>query len=168
MRSSSYFKTISQILIFAMLHLCWITSFGYAEMIPTESTIEQPFQDGTDRQRILDLMKRQEVMDELENYGISQMEAAARINSLSDEEITHIAGRLDGLPTGGTHISFEEHDNSGSGAVLAIIGILVLVGLLIYWLFSRNKAEVDSPSSKEGTVSVPFEEDCDPEIDSCI
>jgi len=42
MRLSRHFKTISQILIFAMLHLCWLTSYGYAEMIPTESSIEKP------------------------------------------------------------------------------------------------------------------------------
>ena len=97
MRSSSYFKTISQILILAMLHLCWLTSYGYAEVIPTESAAQS--QD--DRQRLLDLLDRQEVVDELEKYGISKVEAVTRINSLMDEEVTQIAGKLDELPPGG-------------------------------------------------------------------
>ncbi len=101
MCSSCHFKIISRILIFAMLHLCWLNSYGYAEMVPMESSFEQPSQDETDRQRILDLMNRREVVDEFEKYGISKMEATARINSLTDEEVTQIAGKLDGLPAAG-------------------------------------------------------------------
>ena len=97
MRSSHYFKAISRILIFAMLHLCWFSSYGYAEMIPTESANQVQ----NDRQRILDLLDRQDVVDELDKYGISKVEAVARINSLTDEEVTQIAGRLDELPPGG-------------------------------------------------------------------
>jgi hypothetical protein len=167
MLSSSYFKTISQILILAMLHLCWLTSYGYAEMIPTESAIEQPPTSNTDRQRILDLLDRQEVIEELEKYDISKDEATVRINSLTDEEVTQISGKLDGLPTGGSHGWEMEHDSPEWGSVLAVIGVLILVGLLIYWLFSRNKAEVDSPPSKEEPASVPVEEVCDPGMESC-
>jgi hypothetical protein len=99
MRSSSYFKTISRILILAMLHLCWLTSYGYAETIPTESAVQPQIQD--DRQRLLDLLDRQDVVEELEKYGISTVEAVARINSLTDEEVTMIAGKLDELEAGG-------------------------------------------------------------------
>lgn len=83
-----------------MLNLCWLTSYGYAEMIPTESTTQVQVE--TDRQRILDLLNRQEVVDELEKYSISKVEAMARINSLTDEEVTVIAGKLDELQAGGT------------------------------------------------------------------
>ena len=94
-------KTISRILILAMLHLCWLTSYGYAEMIPTESAIEQPSQVETDRQRILDLLNREEVVIELEKYGISKEEAAVRINSLTDEEVAALTTEIDRLPAGG-------------------------------------------------------------------
>jgi hypothetical protein len=64
-------------------------------MIPTESAAQSQVE--TDRQRILDLLNRQEVIDELEKYGIPKEEAAVRINSLTDEEVTEIAGKLDEL-----------------------------------------------------------------------
>ena len=67
-------------------------------MVPTDSADQSQIQD--DRQRLLDLLDRQEVVDELENYGISKMEATARINSLTDDEVTRIAGKLDELPPG--------------------------------------------------------------------
>jgi hypothetical protein len=75
MRLYRILKPISRVLILAIFHLCWLTSYGYAEMVPTESAIEQPSQDETDRQRILDLLNHQEVMDELEQYGISKIDS---------------------------------------------------------------------------------------------
>jgi len=179
MCSSSYFKTISQILIFAMLHLCWLTSYGWAEIIPTKSSIEQLSQDETNRQRILDLMDRREAVDEFEKYGISKVEAIARINSLTDEEVTQIAGRLGELPEGG-YFNFGPSgcsrvivngkvvsespgcdDGPDAGVVLAVIGILILVVIFFIWLF--RKAKVYSPSSKEAPSSeTVVEEVCDP------
>jgi len=107
-------KTISRILIFAMLHLCWLTSNGYAEMVPTESTIEQPSQDEADRQRILDLLNRKEVINELEKYGITKVEAVARINSLTNEEITSLNNQIDQLPTA-----------TGAAAAAGLLGPLI-------------------------------------------
>ena len=173
MRSSSYFKVISRILILAMLHLCWLTSYGYAEMVPTESANPSQYQD--DRQRILDLLDRQEVANELEKYSISKVEASARINSLTDEEVTEIAANLGELPAGGAQRVCRTNEGYGpcessfdGGAVLAVIGILVLLFVLIfYWLRGKNK--VDSPTSKKGTYSEPVvEEDCDPGFESCL
>jgi len=183
MRSSQHFKTISRILILAILHLCWLTSYGYSEMLPTESAIEQPSTSNTDRQRILDLMDRREVVDEFEKYGISKVEATARINSLTDEEVIQIAGKLDELPEGGFGFGPSGchrvivngkvvSESSGcnrpdGGAVLAVIGILILVVIFFIWLF--RKARVDSPSSKEGPASeTVVEEVCDPGMESCI
>jgi Family of unknown function (DUF6627) len=119
MLSSSYFKTISQILVIAMLHLCWLTSYGYAEMVPTESAVQPQ----VDRQRLLDLLNRQEVVEELGKYGITKVEAVARINSLTDEEVTEIAGKLDELPEGGY-----------LGFLVPLIFAAMAVGYVFFWL----------------------------------
>jgi Family of unknown function (DUF6627) len=122
MLSSSYFKTISRILILAMLHLCWLTSYGYAEMIPTESSIGQSSTSNTDRQRILGLLDRQEVIDELEKYGVSKVEAAARINNLTDEEVTTLVAEIDRLPAGG-----QDYVKAAAGVVLIVFYIFVVL-----------------------------------------
>lgn len=95
MRSFRKLKTITRILIFALLHLCWLSSYGWAEMVPTESTVQ------SDRQRLYDLVQRERVQKTLNQYGISQEEATARINSLSDQESSEVAGKLDRLKAGG-------------------------------------------------------------------
>jgi Family of unknown function (DUF6627) len=119
MRSSRHFKTISRILILAMLHLCWLTSYGYAEMIPTESAVQSQ----TDRQRLLDLLDRQDVVNELQKYGISKVEATVRINSLTDEEVTKIVGKLDELPPGGGIVK----------RFVSILFGLVLLPIAVLW-----------------------------------
>lgn len=143
MRPPRHFKVISRILILAILHLCWLTSYGWAEMIPTESAIEKPSQVETDRQRLLDLLNREEVVIELKKYGISKVEAVARMNSLSDEEVIEISGRLNELPEGGN-------------VALVVAGALVLAILLvaytlelvfkgIYCIFADCKESIFKP-----------------------
>jgi hypothetical protein len=95
-------------------------------MVSTESTIEQPSTSNTDRQRLLILLDRQEVIDELGKYGISKVEAVARINSLSDEEVTALVAEIDRLPAGGY--------GQGLGG-----GVVIGMALLIYFLAVFSK-----------------------------
>jgi Family of unknown function (DUF6627) len=132
MRFYQCLRPISRILILAMLHLCWLTSYGYAEMLPTESSLQSQVQD--DRQRLLDLLDRQEVVDELEKYGISKVEAMARINSLTDEEVTEIAGKLDRLHAGGYDLL-----GAAAGAVIIVVytlGVFFKGMVCIFTIFS--------------------------------
>jgi hypothetical protein len=47
------------------------------------------------------LFDRADVRAELERRGVSATEAKKRIDALSDDEVEHLAGRLDSLPAGG-------------------------------------------------------------------
>lgn len=60
-----------------MLHLCWLTLYGWVEMVSTEFANQVP----TDRQRLLDLHDRQEAIEELKKYGISKGKEVVHINS---------------------------------------------------------------------------------------
>ncbi|MEE8269582.1 MAG: PA2779 family protein, partial [Nitrospinaceae bacterium] len=181
-------KTICRILILAMLHLCWLTSYGYAEIVSTDSAVQSQVQ--YDRQRILDLLNRQEVVDELEAYGINKVEAVARINSLTDEEVTEIAGKLDELPAGA---------NIGQAVAGAVYLALVITyyspaifsgaiyvaftpiaaGTCIfledpwkdcmgdYWgHYVKGVKGIYGDQPEDQPQKVPFEEDCDPGMES--
>ena len=178
-------KTISRILILAMLHLCWLTSYGYAEMIPTESSIEQPSTSNTDRQRLLDLLDRQEVVEELEKYGITKVEAIARINSLTDEEVVVIAGKLDELAAGGI---VKEFVSILFGLILLPIALLWAITCFSYmpmpgsaWckefdcdpdtcfdFIGYSWRSIVGESKAVPYEGVPYEgDDCDPRMESC-
>ncbi len=85
------------------------------------------------QERIADLGKVQTVLESkviqqrLMDYGLSADEAAAKLNSLSDEQLHHLASNLDSLQAGGDAV----------GAVVGLLIIALLVVLLIYLLEGR-------------------------------
>jgi hypothetical protein len=74
----------------------------------------------SDRDRVAAFLERGDVRSQLVMLGIDPAEAAARVASLSDEEVDQISGHLGQLP-------------SGEGAIGAIVGaaVLIFVALLI-------------------------------------
>ena len=81
---------------------------AHAGMVSTKTLIEQqspeaPVADesASSRERIRDLLAQDDIRAEMIALGITPAEAEARIQALTDEELTEIAGRLDELPAGG-------------------------------------------------------------------
>ena len=145
-------KTTCRLLILAMLHLCWLTSNAWAEMLPTESVLPSQTKTVplTDRQLLLDLLKRDRIQKKLYQHGISQEEAMARINSLTEEELTEIRNKVE-LAAGG-HNYGEYDDDPISDLFLEIFLWTALIGLIAvaYFLGLLVKSLV-----------CPFQEDCD-------
>lgn len=88
-----------------------------AKMVTTDQVIEQS-SPSDDRARVRDFLAREDVQQELIRLGVDPEEAASRIDSLSDEEVRQIAGRMDELP-------------AGEGAVGVIVGAALIVFLVL-------------------------------------
>jgi hypothetical protein len=63
-------------------------------------------------------LARQDVRNQLVRLGVDPTAAGERVASLSDEDLTRVAGKLDALPAGGD-------------SVLVVIGIVFLVLLIL-------------------------------------
>ena len=74
--------------------------------------------EGSARDRVTAFMTRTDVTAQLEALGIAPAEAQARVAALSDVEIDRIAGKIDTMP-------------AGEGAIGAIVGAFVLVGIIL-------------------------------------
>ena len=90
-----------------------------AGMISSDAAIAQP---PSDRERVERLLARPEVQKELEKHGLAPADAAARVQAMSDSEVSLLAGRLDSLPAGAAITNDE---------LLLIIIIVLLVAILI-------------------------------------
>jgi hypothetical protein len=90
-----------------------------AKMVTTDQVIEQS-SPSDDRERVRDFLAREDVQDQLALLGVDPDEAASRVDSLSDEEIRQIAGKMDELPAG----------EGGLGVVVGAILIIFLVLLI--------------------------------------
>ena len=90
---------------------------AYADMIPTESA-----QTVDDRAKVKSMLERPEVVREMQKMGIPPEKAAARVDAMTDGEVSQLAGRLDALPAGGA-VSNEQ-------LLLVVVIVLLLVILL--------------------------------------
>ena len=96
-----YQKPICFIVLVSLYWFCMPQLSAQAAMITTEDTLDGGSKTDFDRARIKALISRRDVIAQLQSYGISSEKAIARVDSLTDQEITLIAGKLDQLPAGG-------------------------------------------------------------------
>jgi hypothetical protein len=84
------------------------------------------------RERVASALEREAVRAQLESHGVSALEVQARVDALSDAEVTEVARQLDSLPAGG---------NALVGAVVLVFLVLLLtdiVGLTKVFPFTRS------------------------------
>lgn len=101
--------------------------FAYAGMVSTENLIKQRSDDSSatslassERDRIRDVLAREDVRHQMLSFGIDAAEADARLAALTDQEVADISGKLAQLPAG-----------EGVGSILVIIFIVFGVAVLI-------------------------------------
>jgi len=95
---------------------------AYADMIPTPQGEEPARHAMSERDKVKAMLERPEVAREMQKMGIPPEKAVARVDAMTDAEVSQLAGRLDALPAGGA-ISNEQ-------LLLVIIIVLLLVILL--------------------------------------
>lgn len=84
------------------------------------------------RDRVAVALSRADVRARLEAYGVDRTQVQARVDALTDDEVTQLAGRLDAIPAGGDGIV---------GAILIVFLVLLItdiVGLTKVFPFTRS------------------------------
>ena len=157
-----YRKIIGLTVVSFMFFLNFPPPPAHAVMIDTEYALEQESAMFSERGRVKAFLARADAMAHLQAYGISYEEAINRVNSLTDREITSLAGRMDQATAmaGGYEM--------GNG-LLWIIGLLMYtIVFLIVFYFSRAKMKEDLEKSstaetEEKTEASNIEEEVKPE-----
>ncbi len=118
-------RTIAMAMAVVMLATSLPMNFARAAIVTTDEVVAAQAAD-EDRARVIQFVAREDVRRQIEALGIDPDEAARRTDSLSDEEIQQIAGRLDELPAGQDVIVVV------LAAGLALFLLLVVTDLLGY------------------------------------
>jgi uncharacterized membrane protein (Fun14 family) len=90
-----------------------ITTQQYLNVIERQQTIE----------RIDALLAREEVRSQLERLGVDPADALARVDALTDSELTLLAAQIEELPAGASLLGVI-------GVVFVVLLILELVGVI--------------------------------------
>ena len=107
----------------------------FAAMVGTEATLDLSRAKQA-RDEINKLLLRKDVKNALMAQGIDPIEAQARIDSLSDDEIVLLADQIDEFPAGGA-IQFI----STTSLVLYGIGIVLIIAAIIVGIVYLAKSD---------------------------
>lgn len=121
---TSLFRIVSVVLMSGLMAPP-ITPTARAEMVSTESFMAQHLQT-TPRDRVMNLLQKDEVVQKLQELGVDPAEARQRVASLSDAEIDQINTKIDQLPAGA--------DAAGAiiGTALVVFVVLLITDILCW------------------------------------
>lgn len=100
-------------LIALMTALAMPSGFARAALVTTDQVVERAGLQA-ERKRIAAFLMREDVRARFAELGLDPAEAAARVDGLTDAEVSRLAGRIDEMP-------------AGQGVASAVIGALVLI-----------------------------------------
>lgn len=117
--STSFVRLISRLLIVCLIGLPFQVNAG---MIGTDEVVSAA-QAQVARAAVLSQISRADVAGQLQSLGLTAQAATDRVAALTDTEVAKLAGQIESLPAG-----------ADSGSLL----LLILVGVLIWWLVIRK------------------------------
>ena len=91
---------------------------AYAGMIASDAA-----QAPAERERVKAMLERPAVAGQLERMDIPATDAAARVDAMSDAEVTQVAGRIDALAAGGAAFTNEQV------LIVALLVVILIVAL---------------------------------------
>ena len=115
------YKVIAQVLIVTMV---WMPFTAQAGMIGTDQVVASA-QDQLNRDKVINFMSRGDVVKQFEALGLSASTAKQRVDAMTQDEISRLAGKIDSMPVGA--------DSSG-----AWIAAIIIVGVIV-WLVWYKK-----------------------------
>ena len=117
--NSKFFRLICRLLIVSLMALHLPMGSANAAMIGTESAIDQTVV-AQNRDKVEAFMNRTDVREQLQKMGVNADDATSRVASMTDQEISKVAGKIDELPAAG-----------GGAATVLIVLLIVFIVLVI-------------------------------------
>jgi hypothetical protein len=117
-------RLISQLLVVSLVLLPFSTQ---AALIGAGDLIASA-QGQTDRDKVRDFMARTEVRQQLQSFGLNPDTAKDRVNALTDEEVQHLAGKIDALPAGAI---------SGIEVVALTVLLVIVIYVILKYMYGK-------------------------------
>lgn len=98
-------KAVACLVIVAFSFLSLVVAPAQAAMVGTADILKAQ-SDDLARQKVKLFMERQDVVQQLQVWGVNPEEAQARVDTMTDEEISLLASKIEQLPAGGDALGF--------------------------------------------------------------
>jgi hypothetical protein len=120
-----FFRYVSRLLIVTMAALPFTAQAG---MIGTGEILAQ--QATPERAKVTGFLARADVLEQLQQHGVTREAAMDRVAALTDSEVSLLATEIDKLPAGAT---------TGGAAVIGLTVLAVLLVALLVRIFYPHK-----------------------------
>ena len=111
---SAAFRMLCRFLIASMFAMSFQSAM--AGMIGTDQAVAAASTQA-ERAALINALSRSDVASQLQSQGVDPAAAKARVASMTDQEVTTLAGKIDSMPAGAS---------SGTGWAIAIVAVLVI------------------------------------------
>lgn len=135
----SYRKPICSIVLVSLYWLCMPQLSAHGAMVTTEDILDRDSKFDSDRTRIKAFVSRNDVIAQLQAYGISSGEALARVDSFTDQEVALIADKLDQLPAGGFNFNINGNGMAEAMAPYLLIGAIVIAIIILIIAYALDE-----------------------------
>ncbi len=119
MLNTRVMRNTSRALVVCMLGLFLPMQSVHAGLVPTHEVVSTA-QARQDRDRVMDFLQRDDVRDILSRQGLSVDAATARVQAMTDQEVSQLASNIDNMPAGAGIL----------GIVFAVFVILLITDIL--------------------------------------
>ena len=119
-----FYRLISQLLVTSLIVLPFSTQ---AALIGT-GELTASAQGQANRDKVRDFMGRAEVQKQLQVLGVNPDIAKDRVNALTDQEVQHLAGKIDTLPAGAI---------GGVEVVALTVLLIVVIYVLLKYIYGK-------------------------------
>lgn len=117
--TAKIFKSVCVALVASFVLSAGFTGYASAAMISTDAVVAKQAA-AADRAHVMEMLKRDDVREQLQAYGVEPAEAEARIAALSDAEIRQLSNDLAAQPAG-----------AGTGGEIIGAALVVFLVLLV-------------------------------------
>ena len=109
-------KKISLRFIACVLSVCMmgLPFTATAGLIGMDEVVTQQL--SSERAKVSEFLARADVIEQLQQHGVTAQSAQERVGALTDNEVREIAGRIDSMPAGAT----------AGGAAVIVIGLFII------------------------------------------
>ena len=116
---STAFRILCRVLIASLFAMSFQSAM--AGMIGTDQAVATASAQ-VERAALIDTLSRSDVASQLQAQGVDPAAAKARVASMTDQEVTALAGQIDSLPAGA----------SSSGTAWAVV---IIVALVVWYFY---------------------------------
>lgn len=111
--------------------MLWVPTVAQGEMMNTQRTLQTLTENAEKREWLTAIVLRQEIQQQLQEYGVSREESLNRVNSMTDNEVASVIDQIEQYAGAGDPVWRASGEKDSGHILTIIIGSLIILCLIV-------------------------------------